>query len=79
LARHPRPIITGRTVNNDSGHFEKTMRKFKKKVANSGVVQEVRDRQYFVKPTMKRKLARAAAKSRWAQKLRSEKLPKKNY
>lgn len=48
-----------------NGDFNKALRLFKKKVANSGIIQEVRDREYYEKPTTKRKRAKAAAKSRW--------------
>jgi len=47
------------------GGFEKAMRKFKKKVMNEGIIQEVRERQYFTKPCQKRNRAKAAARQRW--------------
>ena len=56
------------TIYNDN--FEKAMRKFKKKVMNEGIIQEIRDRQHFMKPSEKRNRAKAAAKMRWRKKQR---------
>jgi small subunit ribosomal protein S21 len=50
------------TVYNDN--FEKAIRKFKKQVSNAGIVQEVRERQEYVKPSTKRQTAKKAAKNR---------------
>ena len=55
------------------------MRKFKKKIQDSGLLQEVRDRSEYEKPTTKRKRKAGAAKNRWKKKLASQKLPKKLY
>jgi ribosomal protein S21 len=43
------------------------------------VLQEVRDRQEFVKPTVKRKLAKGQAQRRWQKYLRDQSLPKKLF
>jgi len=59
------------------GGFEKAMRKFKKKVMNENILQEVRDRQYFMKPSEKRNRAKAAARQRWKKKQR-ESNPQQN-
>ena len=40
---------------------------------------EVREREAYVKPTTKRKLAQGAAKSRWKKYLRQQQLPPKFY
>ena len=61
------------------GNVEKALRKFKKKVAESGKLQEVRERQEYVKPTVKRKIAKNLAKRRWKKYLRDQKLPPKLY
>ena len=61
------------------GNFDKALRKFKKKITDSGLLQEVRDRQEFVKPTVQRKLAKSQAKRRWNKFLRDQSLPKKLY
>ena len=61
------------------GNVEKALRKFKKKILESGLIQEVRDRQEFVKPTTKRKIDKSKAKSRWKKYLRDQQLPPKQY
>ena len=61
------------------GNVEKAMRKFKKKVQESGLLLELRDRQHYVKPTTKRKLRRGAAKARWRKYLESQKLPQRRH
>lgn len=71
--------MAGRTVSVRDGNVEKALRKLKKKVNNSGVLMEVRERQHYIKPSTKRKLARGAAKSRWRKKVNQDKLPTKFY
>jgi len=69
----------GMAVIVEDGKFEKAIRQFKKKVEDSGLLKEVRDRQEYVKPSIKRKLARNSARKRWEKKLRMESLPEKQY
>lgn len=71
--------IKGRRVLVQDGNFEKALRKFKKKISDMDVLQEVRDRQEFVKPTVKRKVAKSQAKRRWQKYLRDQSLPKKLF
>jgi small subunit ribosomal protein S21 len=60
-------------------NVEKALRKLKKKLTESGLLQEVRDRQEFVKPTIKKKIAKSQAKRRWKKHLRDQQLPPKMY
>jgi small subunit ribosomal protein S21 len=55
------------------------LRKFKKKVDESGKLIEVVARQFYEKPTTERKRKAGAAKARWKKKLREQQLPKKLY
>jgi small subunit ribosomal protein S21 len=71
--------ITGRAVIVNGDNFEGAMRKFKKKVANSGVLNELREREFYVKPTLAKKLRESSARSRWRKYLASQELPKKMY
>jgi small subunit ribosomal protein S21 len=71
--------MTGNKVIVHDGNVEKALRKFKKKVAESGKLQEVRDRQSYVKPTSARKVKKALAKRRWKKFLRDQQLPKKLF
>ena len=61
------------------GNVEKALRKFKKKVTESGLLQELREREFYEKPTTARKKAASSARRRWKKKLASEQLPKKLY
>lgn len=69
----------GRRVIVNDGNVEKALRKFKKKIQDQDLLQEVRDRGQFVKPTIQRKLAKSQAKRRWQKYLRDQSLPKKLY
>ena len=69
--REPDKGLKVTVVNNDVG---RALRKLKKKIANDGLLQELRERQHYEKPSTKRKKAKAAAKKRWQKKsVRSEK------
>jgi len=48
--------------NND---VNRAMRKLKKMVNNDGLLKEVREREYYEKPSLKKKKAKAAARKRW--------------
>ena len=71
--------LYGRTVVITDNNVEKALRKFKKKINESGLLQELRDRQCYVKPTTEKKIKKSQAKSRWNKYLRSQQLPKKLY
>jgi small subunit ribosomal protein S21 len=71
--------VTGNKVIVTHDNVEKALRKFKKKVAESGLLQELRDRETYEKPTTARKKAKNAAIRRWKKKLADEQLPKKLY
>lgn len=60
-------------------NVEQALRKLKKKVQNGGLLQDLRDREFYEKPTAVRKRKKAAAKARWRKQLRSQQLPKKLY
>lgn len=60
-------------------NFNAALRKFKKKVDESGLLMEVLKRQTYEKPTTIRKRKKGAAKARWRKQLRDQQLPPKNY
>jgi len=45
----------------------------------SGLLQELRERETYTKPTTKRKQAKASARRRWKKKLQADSLPTKLY
>lgn len=65
------PQIGGVHVEVRNGDFNKALRKFKKKVQEAGIIQEIRDRKEFVKPSEKRAKAKAAGIARWKKKQRT--------
>ena len=68
-----------RSVYVKDGNVEKALRKFKKKIIESGLLNELRERETYEKPTTRRKKAKAAARRRWKKKLADEQLPKKLF
>jgi len=58
----------GLVVEVRNGDINGALRRFKKKVQDSGLLQELRDREFYEKPTTKRKKAKAQARSRWLKK-----------
>lgn len=71
--------IYGKTVIVKDDNIERALRKFKKKVQDSGLLQELRDRETYEKPTALRKRKKSAAKNRWRKQLAAQTLPKKLY
>ena len=55
------------------------MRKFKKKVMESGILQELREREFYEKPTTARRKAKNQARRRWKKQVEMENLPKKMF
>lgn len=71
--------VYGTTVYVRNDNVEQAIRKLKKKVQDSGLLQELRDRESYEKPTITKKRKKAAAKMRWRKKLQSQRLPEKLY
>ena len=61
------------------GNVEKALRKFKKKIIDSGLLDELRSRETYEKPTTERKRKKGVARARWRKQLRSQQLPKKLF
>jgi small subunit ribosomal protein S21 len=68
-----------RSVYIPDGNVEKALRKFKKKIQESGLLDELRERETYEKPTTERKRKKGAARARWRKQLRSQQLPKKLF
>jgi small subunit ribosomal protein S21 len=60
-------------------NLEKAMRKFKKKVNDSGILQTLKEKEFYEKPTSIRKRAKSAAINRWNKKIANQQLPKKLF
>jgi small subunit ribosomal protein S21 len=69
---------TGVTVK-EFENINQALRRFKRKVEDAGILDDVRSKESYEKPTTERKRKKGAAKSRWQKKLREQQLPKKMY
>ena len=59
--------------------FEVAMRRFKRTIEKTGLLTELRAREFYEKPTAARKRKLAAAVKRHYKRIRSQQLPKKMY
>ena len=69
----------GLAVDVPDGQFEKAFRKFRNKIQDSGILEEIKDRMEYEKPCVARKKAKGQARKRWLKKLASTQMPKKLY
>ena len=66
--RKPRPLT-----------FDQMLRKFKKKVERAGILQEVKDRQYYEKPAQKRQRKKKEAIRKEQIRWEADQLPSQRY
>lgn len=59
--------------------IDKALRRFKNKVNDSKLLETLREKEFYEKPTTTRKRKKSAAKARWKKQLRDQQLPKKMY
>jgi small subunit ribosomal protein S21 len=69
---------TGVTVK-DGENINQALRRFKRKIEDSGLLDDLRAKEFYEKPTTERTRKKGAAKARWKKKLRDQQLPKKMY
>ena len=55
----------------DGEHLESAIKRFKKKCSNDGVLVELRKRQYYEKPSVKKRKKRLAAQKRMKKQQKS--------
>lgn len=55
----------------DTDRIEYALKAFKRKVQRAGILRDLRERRYYVKPSLARKLKQAAAQRRKRRTLRS--------
>jgi|TARA_B100001057_G_scaffold243410_1_gene243779 small subunit ribosomal protein S21 len=60
----------GLTVEVRNNDINRAWRKLKRLLQDEGVMQEIRDRKHFVKPSEKRARKKAAGRARWLKKKR---------
>jgi small subunit ribosomal protein S21 len=78
MSRNNKPLLGNKIIVGDMP-INVALRKFKQKVDDSGVLETLRAKMFYEKPTTERKRKKGAAKARWQKKLREQELPKKMY
>lgn len=71
--------LRGRSVLVQDNNVERALRKFKKKIQAAGVLDDLRAKEFYIKPTTRKKLKASAARNRWRKKIAEQTLPKKLY
>ena len=71
--------IKGNTVIVGDLPINTALKKFKQRVDDSQVLEDLRKKMFFEKPTTEKKRKSSAAKARWQKKLKDQELPKKFY
>jgi small subunit ribosomal protein S21 len=79
MAKNPNNPNSGGLRVEVGENFNSALRKFKKKVDDSGLLMDILRRQSYEKPTTERKRKKSAAKARWARQLKSQQLPPKLF
>jgi small subunit ribosomal protein S21 len=70
----------GKTVVLKEGeNINQALRRFKKKIDDSGLIEDLKNREAYIKPSVRRKKAAGSAKARWLKKLKDQQLPPKLY
>ena len=77
IARYRLPMTSVRVRENEP--FEAALRRFKRTIEKTGLLTELRAREFYEKPTSERKRKKAAAVKRHYKRLRSQQLPPKLY
>jgi len=71
--------LYGRSVIVKDGNVDKALRKFKKKIQDDGLLNDLRAKEFYEKPTAERKRKKSAAKHRWQKQMTAQALPKKLF
>lgn len=71
-------IPQGIVVEVQNGDIERALRKLKKKMQNEGVLQDLKKKEFHVKPSELRRRARGQALSRMRKRTRSEDMNNKS-
>jgi small subunit ribosomal protein S21 len=73
-------VVKGNRVTvKEHENINQALRRFKKKIETSGVLEDLRKKEFYEKPTTERKRKKGAAKARWKKKLREQQLPPKLF
>ena len=74
-----KPQPKGLCVEVRQGDVNKALKIFKKKVQDDGLLQELRQREFYEKPSEKRARRKAAGIARHKKRLRDQQIPKRRF
>jgi small subunit ribosomal protein S21 len=74
MSRENNNRIKGLSVTVQDGQVEKALRKFKKKIQDSGKLEDLKEREFYTKPTTERRMAKNKAVRRHQKQRESEEL-----
>lgn len=68
---NPKDLVPGLSVTVQDGPrgFDKALRIFNKKVQDSGLLRELKEREFYEKPSARKKREKAIARKRWLKTL----------
>ena len=75
----PQDKFKGNKILVVNDNVDQALRKFKKKVIDSGLLKDLQARESYEKPNITRKIKAKAARNRWKRKLSADTIPKKLY
>jgi small subunit ribosomal protein S21 len=78
MSKNNKPLMGNKVIVGDMP-LNVALRKFKQKVDDSGILETLRTKMFYEKPTTTKKRKKGAARARWLKKLNDQSLPKKNY
>jgi len=79
MSNKPKEFNGRRVTVKEHENINQVLRRFKRKVDDSGILDDIRQKEHYIKPTTERKKSKAVAKARWRKKLRDQELPKKLF
>ena len=63
----------------DNENINQALKRFKRKVSDSGKLEDLRKKEFYEKPTAKRKREKGAARARWLKKLEKLEIESKTF
>lgn len=78
MSKHKKQLMGNKVIVGDMP-LHVALKKFKQKVDNSGILETIKEKMFYEKPTTVKKRKQGAAKARWRKKLREQELPKKYF
>lgn len=76
MARRPnqeQPVVSGMYVEVRNNDVNRALRKLKKMMNNDGLLKDMRKHDFYEKPSLKKKKAKAAARKRWLKQVEKNK------